>query len=102
MSYKQKEDESVHAYYDRFTIANLGVAGYADYLVIDVFTQGLLPGPLSKKIQGQDQTRARAPTDARTRMIAMTDTQSTRATLSVDSNLSQETTIAAPTRRSTQ
>lgn len=52
MAYKQKEEESIRAYYDRFTSATLNVPGHKEFFVTSAFTQGLLLGPLAKKIQG--------------------------------------------------
>nr|KAJ0198857.1 hypothetical protein LSAT_V11C600334800 [Lactuca sativa] len=48
---KQREGESIRDYYDRFTLATLNVPGHEEFVVIGAFTQGLLPGPLSKKMQ---------------------------------------------------
>ena len=52
MACKQKEGESIRAYYDRFTLATLNVPGHEEFLVTGTFAQGLLPDPVSKKMQG--------------------------------------------------
>lgn len=49
---KQKEDKSIRAYYDRFTLATLSVPCHEKVLITGTFTQELLPSPLSKKMQG--------------------------------------------------
>nr|KAJ0211899.1 hypothetical protein LSAT_V11C400157740 [Lactuca sativa] len=52
MACKQREGESIREYYDRFTLATLNVPGHEEFLVTGTFAQGLLSGPLSKKMQG--------------------------------------------------
>ncbi|KAL7594930.1 hypothetical protein Lser_V15G30230 [Lactuca serriola] len=52
MACKQKEGESIQAYYDRFTLVTLSVPSYKEILVTAAFAQELLPGPLLRKIQG--------------------------------------------------
>ncbi|CAI9287287.1 unnamed protein product [Lactuca saligna] len=49
---RQKEGESIRAYYDRFTLATLSDPGHEEFLVTSTFAQGLLTGPLSGKMQG--------------------------------------------------
>nr|KAJ0227046.1 hypothetical protein LSAT_V11C100019440 [Lactuca sativa] len=51
MACKQKEGESIRVYYDIFTLATLNILGHDEFLVTGAFAQGLLPGPLSKKMQ---------------------------------------------------
>ena len=55
MTCKQKEGESVRAYHDRFTLVTLSIPGHEEFLVTGAFTQGLLPGPMSRKMQGTMQ-----------------------------------------------
>ncbi|KAL7602771.1 hypothetical protein Lser_V15G16809 [Lactuca serriola] len=52
MSCKQKEGESIRVYNERFTLVTLSVPGHEVFLVTCAFTKGLLPGPLSRKMQG--------------------------------------------------
>ena len=52
MAHKKKKGESILTYYDRFTLATLNVQGHGEFLVTGAFSQGLLPNPLSKKMQG--------------------------------------------------
>lgn len=53
MECKQKEGESIWAYYNRFTLVTLNVPGHEEFLVTSTFTQDLLPDPLSKKMLGK-------------------------------------------------
>nr|KAJ0192956.1 hypothetical protein LSAT_V11C800394640 [Lactuca sativa] len=46
----KKKGELIRDYYDRFTLATLNVPGHEEFLVTGAFAQGLLPGPLSKKM----------------------------------------------------
>ena len=41
---KQREGESIYAYYDQFTLAIVKVLGHEEFLVTGSFAQGLLPG----------------------------------------------------------
>lgn len=52
MAYKQKEGESIRMYYDRFTLTTLSIPGDEEFLVTGAFSKGLLPGSLSRKMQG--------------------------------------------------
>lgn len=52
MACKQKSGESIRDYYDQFTLATLNVTGHEEFLVTGASAQGLLPGPLSRKMQG--------------------------------------------------
>ena len=52
MESKQKEGEFIRAYYDQFTLTTLSVPGHEEFLVTGAFAQGLLPSPLSRKMQG--------------------------------------------------
>lgn len=49
---KQKEGETIRAYYDRFTLGTQYVPDPKEFFVTNAFAQGLLLGPLSKKMQG--------------------------------------------------
>ncbi|KAL4569116.1 hypothetical protein LXL04_024746 [Taraxacum kok-saghyz] len=49
---RQRECELIRPYYDCLTHDTLGVLEHANYLVIGAFTQALLPGTRSKKMQG--------------------------------------------------
>nr|KAJ0195688.1 hypothetical protein LSAT_V11C700352310 [Lactuca sativa] len=51
MACKKKEGDFIQAYYNRFNLATLSIPGHEELLVIVAFAQGLLPGPLSRKIQ---------------------------------------------------
>lgn len=52
MACKQKEGDSIWAYYDIFTLERLYISVHDEFLVTGTFTQGLLPNHLSKKMQG--------------------------------------------------
>lgn len=52
MACEKTEEDSIRAYYNRFTSSTLNIPGHEEFLVTGVFAQGLLTDPLSKKMQG--------------------------------------------------
>ena len=53
---RQREGESIREYYQRFTKATLDVPGHEEKIVVGAFTQGILPGELSLKLQAKVPT----------------------------------------------
>ncbi|KAL7589191.1 hypothetical protein Lser_V15G38099 [Lactuca serriola] len=96
---KQKEEESIRDYYGQFTLATLNVPGHEEFLVTGAFARGLLPGHLSRKMQGtipRSRDELKFCVDKYSRQFEEEERKEANLKVVANTYLKQEETVSQP------